>query len=97
LTIIADWPLPLYPSMLGRTMTEYVVALCCMSGAELVPVESLNITAVDDAEAVQKAVEWRKASEWRVSTINAAPIDRKAWLQVLHDGKAIFSQKIGRF
>ena len=32
-------------------MTEYVVALCCMAGAELVPVESLNITAVDDGEA----------------------------------------------
>jgi hypothetical protein len=82
---------------LGDTMTEYVVALCCKAGTELVPVESLNITAVDDGEAVQKAVEWRKAAEWRVSTINAAPVDRKAWLQVLHDGKAIYSQKIGRF
>ncbi len=82
---------------LGGTMTEYVVALCCMAGAELIPVESLNITADDDGEAVQKAVEWRKAAEWRVSTINAAPIDRRAWLQVLHDGKAIYSQKIGRF
>jgi hypothetical protein len=62
-----------------------------MNGNELVPYETLTVTAVNDDEAVQKAV------EWRINTVTAAPIDRRTWLQVLRDGKAIYSQEIGRF
>ena len=72
-------------------MSEYVAGLCYMAGTEVVPVETQTITAADDAEAI------RKAEEWRINTISAVPIDRRTWLQVLRDGRAIHSQEIGQF
>ena len=69
-------------------MPEYVAGLCYMKGAELVPFETLNITADNDDDAVRQAV------EWRVSTV--ITIDRRTWLQVLRNGSAIHSQEIGR-
>ncbi len=72
-------------------MPEYVAALCHMPGTVPVPFESVNITAEDDEEAIRKAV------QWRVETVSAAPLDQETWLQVLLNGKAVHSQKIGRF
>jgi hypothetical protein len=69
-------------------MPDYVAGLCFMENSEAVPVETLNITAKDDNDAVRQAI------EWRVSTLTT--IDRPTWLQVLHDGKAVFSKEIGR-
>jgi hypothetical protein len=69
-------------------MPEYIAGLCVMDGTELVPVESLSITASDDDEAVRKAI------EWRVATLTT--VDRKTWLQVLRDGAAIYSKAYGR-
>ena len=72
-------------------MPEYTAGLCVMEGTELVPLETHNITAADDEEAV------RIALKWRVNTITTIPLDRRAWLQVLHEGKAVFSKEIGQF
>jgi hypothetical protein len=69
-------------------MPEYIAGLCVMDGTELVPVESLSITASDDDEAVRKAI------EWRVATLTT--VDRETWLQVLRDGAAIYSKAYGR-
>jgi hypothetical protein len=71
-------------------MPEYVAGLCQMSGTELAPLESVNIAAADDDEAIRKAV------QWRLNSITAVPLDQKTWLQVLRDGKAIHSEEIGR-
>lgn len=69
-------------------MAEYIAALCYMRGTEIVPEETLNITAQDDDDAV------RQATQWRLNTMTT--IDLRTWLQVLRDGKAIFSKEIGR-
>jgi len=69
-------------------MAEYVAGLCYMEGTDLVPFDTLTITANDDDEAVRKAI------EWRIATLTS--IDRETWLQVLLDGKAIYSKGIGR-
>ena len=69
-------------------MPEYTAGLCVMEGTELVPVESLSITAADDDEAVRKAI------EWRVATLTT--VDRETWLQVLRDGTAVYSKAYGR-
>jgi hypothetical protein len=69
-------------------MPDYVAALCTMEDGELVPFESVNITAKDDKDAERQAV------EWRVSSITT--IDRRTWLQVLRNGTAIHSMEIGR-
>jgi hypothetical protein len=71
-------------------MPEYIAALCHMAGTELAPFESLNLTAIDDDEAVQKAV------KWRVETLSATPLNQRTWLQVIRDGTAIHSQEIGQ-
>jgi hypothetical protein len=72
-------------------MLDYIVAVCHMDDrGELVPAESLNLTAGSDNEAIRKAV------QWRTHTIDALDPDRKAWLQVLRDGTAVYSQEIGR-
>ena len=68
-------------------MPEYVAALCRMDGTQVVPYESLNIVAKDDEQAIRQAVRWRGAT---ITTI-----DRDTWLQVLRDGRAIFSKAIG--
>lgn len=69
-------------------MPDYVAGLCTMENGEIVPFETMNVAAKDDDDAVRQAI------EWRVSTLTT--IDRRAWLQVLRDGAAIFSQEIGR-
>jgi hypothetical protein len=72
-------------------MPDYLTAVCHMDEhGQLVPAESLAVTAGTDNEAIQKAV------AWRIETIRGVNTDRKAWLQVLRDGIAIFSQEIGR-
>jgi hypothetical protein len=71
-------------------MPEYVAALCHIAGADA-PFESANITAANDEEAIAKAV------QWKVATVSTAPLDRRIWLLVRRDGKAIHSQEIGRF
>ena len=72
-------------------MTEYVAGLCRMVGTELTPLETLTITAASDDEAVGKAV------EWQTKTVTSVPLDRNNWLQVLRDGRAIYSQQFGQF
>jgi hypothetical protein len=69
-------------------MPDYIAAFCTMEDGALVPFESINITAKDDVDAERQAV------EWRVSSINT--IDRRTWLQVVHDGTAVFSMEITR-
>jgi hypothetical protein len=68
--------------------TTYVAALCRMVGKEFVPYDSKQIQAPNDDEAVRKAI------EWRVNSITT--IDDRTWLQVVRDGKAIYSKEIGR-
>ena len=66
-------------------MPDYVAAVCHPDNqGELVPAEDT------DNEAIQKAV------AWRVQTISGVDPDRKAWLQVLHDGVSVLSREIGR-
>jgi hypothetical protein len=72
-------------------MTEYVAGLCRMAEGELTPFETLAITAASDDEAVGKAI------EWRVNTMTNVPLDQSIWLQVLRDGRAIYSQQFGQF
>jgi hypothetical protein len=71
-------------------MSDYVAALCHMVGTEITPFETLSITAADDEEAV------RKANEWQLNTVFPAAIEEETWLQVLRDGRAIYSQKFVR-
>ena len=72
-------------------MFEYIAALCHLVGTEITPFETLSILAANDEEAVQKA------GEWQVNTVFPAPIEEETWLQVLRDGRAIYSQKFGNF
>jgi hypothetical protein len=67
-------------------MPEYVAAVCQMAGTELVPLETQTITAANDEEAVQKAV------QWQTSTVFAIDFVQPTWLQVLRDGTSIYSQ-----
>jgi len=69
-------------------MPDYIAALCTMENGEIVPFETVNLAAKDDADAERQAV------EWRVSAITT--IDRETWLQVLCDGRAVFSKPFGR-
>jgi hypothetical protein len=73
-------------------MPEYTAGLCAVEGTELVPFETYNITAVNDEEAVQLALKWRAST---ISNI-PLPLGRRVWLQVLHNGKAVFSKEIGQ-
>lgn len=66
---------------------EYVAALCHMKVGVLQSYDSEHLVAVDGAEAI------RKATEWRVTA--AATIDERTWLQVLLDGAAFYSEKLG--
>jgi hypothetical protein len=68
---------------------EYVAALCHMRDGALEPYYSDRFLAVDDAEAI------RKATEWRVTA--ASTIDEKTWLQVILNGSAIYSEDLGGF
>jgi hypothetical protein len=58
-----------------------------MKDGALLPYDSEHLFAVDDAEAI------RKATEWRVTA--AATIDERTWLQVLLDGAAFYSEELG--
>jgi hypothetical protein len=71
-------------------MSDYVAGFCCMQGADLVPFETTPITADNDDEAVQKAVEWR--------TTTPTTINRRTWLQVFRGGesKAFHTKEIAR-
>jgi hypothetical protein len=71
-------------------MTEYVAGVCQMAGTELVPLETLAITAANDDEAVRKAI------EWQTGTVSSFPIDQRTWLQVLCNGKSVYSREFGR-
>jgi hypothetical protein len=71
-------------------MTEYIAAVCQMAGTEFVPLESLNITASNDEDAVQKAL------KRQTGTIATIPFDQRTWLQVTKDGKGIFSKEFGK-
>ena len=66
---------------------KYIAALCHMTDGALQSYDSEHLFAVDDAEAI------RKATEWRVTA--AATIDERTWLQVLLDGKAFHSEELG--
>lgn len=66
---------------------KYVAALCHMKDGVLQSYDSEHLFAVDNAEAI------RKATEWRVTA--AATIDEKTWLQVLLDGAAFYSEELG--
>jgi hypothetical protein len=66
---------------------NYVAALCHMKDGALQSYDSEHLFAVDHAEAI------RKATEWRVTA--AATIDERTWLQVLLDGTAIHSEELG--
>jgi hypothetical protein len=72
-------------------MPEYVAALSALSQeTKLVPHETTPITAENDDEAVQKAIEWRTST---FTTING-----RTWLEVFREGesKAFHSKEIGR-
>jgi hypothetical protein len=69
-------------------MPDYIAALCHMQGSEVVPSETMRITADNDDDAVRQAVEWR--------TSTFTTVEERAWLQVLRDGSAIFSKEIGQ-
>ena len=71
-------------------MSDYVAGLWCLKESELVPVESTPITADNDDEAVQKAV------EWRMTTLTT--VDGRTWLQVFREGesKAFHAKEIVR-
>jgi hypothetical protein len=60
-----------------------------MRDGALEPYYSDRFLAVDDAEAI------RKATEWRVTA--ASTIDEKTWLQVILNGSAIYSEDLGGF
>lgn len=66
---------------------KYIAALCHMKDGVLRSYNSEHLFAVDDAEAI------RKATEWRVTA--AATIDERTWLQVLLDGNAFHSEELG--
>lgn len=66
---------------------KYVAALCHMKDGVLQSYDSEHLFAVDNAEAI------RKATEWRVTA--AATIDERTWLQVLLDGAAFHSEELG--
>jgi hypothetical protein len=66
---------------------NYVAALCHMRDGTLQSYDSEHLFAVDDAEAI------RKATEWRVTA--AATIDERTWLQVLLHGAAFYSEELG--
>lgn len=66
---------------------NYVAALCHMKDGALQSYDSEHLFAVDNAEAI------RKATEWRVTA--AATIDERTWLQVLLDGVAFHSEELG--
>lgn len=66
---------------------NYVAALCHMKNGSLRSYDSEHLLAVDNAEAI------RKATEWRVTA--AATIDERTWLQVLLDGAAFHSEELG--
>jgi hypothetical protein len=68
---------------------EYVTTLCHMRNGALEPYHSHRFFAVDKAEAI------RKATEWRVTA--ASTIDEKTWLQVILNGAAIYSEDLGGF
>jgi hypothetical protein len=69
-------------------MPDYVAGLCYMQGTEVVPFETHPIVAGNDEEAV------RQALEWRISALTT--VDRPTWLQVLRDGRSVYSKEIGR-
>jgi hypothetical protein len=68
---------------------EYVTTLCHMRNGALEPYHSHRFFAVDKAEAIQKATEWRVTA--------ASTIDEKTWLQVILNGAAIYSEDLGGF
>ena len=57
-----------------------------MKGGSLVPSEYAPITAKDDETAIKLAEAWANAS---------GIIGEGTWLQVLSDGKAIYSKQYG--
>ena len=69
-------------------MPEYVAELCRMQGGELIPFETMEFSADNHDEAVKHAVEWLPSAN--------TPIDESAWLRVLSNGSAFFSEEIGR-
>jgi hypothetical protein len=69
--------------------SEYLTTLCHMRSGALEPYHSHRFFAVDKAEAI------RKATEWRVTA--ASTIDEKTWLQVILNGAAIHSEDLGGF
>lgn len=71
-------------------MTEYIATLCQMAGTEFVPLESMNIIASNDEDAVQKAL------KWQTGTVTTIPFDQRTWLHVTKDGKGIFSKEFGK-
>jgi hypothetical protein len=70
-------------------MPDYKAALCHMQGEELVPTESVDLSATTDNEAVLKAVAWRP------ETVSNFDPNRRAWLMVLRDGKSIHCVEVG--
>jgi hypothetical protein len=68
---------------------EYVAALCHLRNGALEPYYSDRYFAVDKAEAIQKATEWRVTA--------ASTIDERTWLQVILNGSEIYSEDLGGF
>ena len=72
-------------------MAHYVAGLCHWgTGALAPPFETVVITADDDPDAVRQAIEWRLAKTLTTMLVMAT------WLQVLRDGKSIYSEEIGK-
>ena len=66
---------------------KYVAALCHMKEGTLQSYDSEHLFAVDNAEAIRMATEWRETA--------AVTIDERTWLQVLLDGAAFYSEELG--
>jgi hypothetical protein len=67
--------------------SEYVAALCHRRNGWLVDFVSTRFFAANEADAKQKATKWADSAAAAVGGIT-----ERTWLQVLLDGKAIYSK-----
>lgn len=70
--------------------SEYVAALCHRRNGWLVDIDSTRFFATNEAEAKQLATKW---AESVMDAIGGVP--ERTWLQVLRNGKAIYSELYG--
>ena len=67
---------------------RYVAALGYPTGTAFSPFESITFEAADDEAAKTHAIEWAMK--------HTSGIDAQTWLQVVQDGRGIYSKHMGR-